>query len=314
MITRCPHCMGENEVNSYDAEVTCDWCGRKFTNPECIASLLINPKDVYEDLCEGEASASRQYELRELGEAFTALGAYKDSREHAKSCFERCKTLVDQAVYEQAKIAMEKSSIYDNEIAMAKLRQLGSYKDAEQLLKNCRERIPQLEEEAEKQKKRTERAIGGIAIVCDALGALNLLGLMFSERYMVDYRTVGVIWKRKEMFYWGSYWSEVITEPQYTWIIPVFLTSMLLIILHYCFLAGNLFALKIRNIALSGIAMLAAHILLFKTIIPPAGYSEVTGNAYLFWGFSLILCLVVDFMYGCYAGLRKPEAKRVQRS
>lgn len=308
MLVRCSHCNGENECSSFVEKIKCVWCGREFSNSEYAEHIhpKLDKKGLYENLCKKEVDAKYQYEFRELGESFRSLGDYKDSKEHARFCSENCEELVQQAAYEQAKMAMSANNHFDNQIAIAKLKQLGSYKDSENLLHSCEERIPQLEKAAMKRRKRKEQAIYGIVVGLNIIGILLLIGFMFCERYMKEAHTEEWwIFKSTQYTYWGSYWSEIIMKPQYAWIIPVFLISAFLIILHTYFLIRNIFVLKTENVFLSGITILLAQILLIKTYIPPAGYSEITGDIYPFWAASILICLSANILYFYYSCLVK---------
>ena len=98
---------------------------------------------------------------QEAAHLFSSISHYKDSEALSEKCLEKVEFIKNEAVYKLAKEQMEYDSVNYYEYAIELLSSIAGWKDADDLIKTCEEKIETLKQ-AEKKIERTYLIIGAV--------------------------------------------------------------------------------------------------------------------------------------------------------
>lgn len=98
------------------------------------------------------SSAESENDFLHAKSEFERISDYMDSAEKAEQCSESAKEYHKKYIYNRAKYEQDNDNIHDLEGAIAKFSQVSGYKDADERIQKCRDRIKELEEIKEKER------------------------------------------------------------------------------------------------------------------------------------------------------------------
>lgn len=97
-------------------------------------------------------SAESENDFLHAKSEFERISDYMDSAEKAEQCYKLAKEYHKEYIYNRAKYEQDNDNIHDLEGAIAKFSQVSGYKDADERIQKCRERIKELKEIKEKER------------------------------------------------------------------------------------------------------------------------------------------------------------------
>lgn len=160
----------------------------RFGNEELISELNgyithINERNknrdiekVYVKAINAMNSAASERQCLEAAEAFNTIKEYKNSAELAGKCIENAEEFRKNKIYEAAKIKMLGNDIAQHEEAIELLQSISGYRDSDEQINICTERIIEIVETKEKQRKRNKKiAIIATPIICAVIAFVIVL-------------------------------------------------------------------------------------------------------------------------------------------
>ena len=112
---------------------------------------------IYSNALNKLQTSNNESEIREAKKKFESISDYKDSVEKIAECNEKAETLRKDGVYKKACEFMDSSDINELNNAINAFRSISGWKKSEELIKECRERIENIERIKEEEKHRIKQ-------------------------------------------------------------------------------------------------------------------------------------------------------------
>ena len=102
-------------------------------------------------------SDTTESEYKRASSIFAQIHQYKDAKKLSKECLDKAETARKDAILDNAKSKMEVNVPYKYQSAISLLESIKGYKNADELLKECKEKIKELEAKAEAERLEREQ-------------------------------------------------------------------------------------------------------------------------------------------------------------
>lgn len=196
---------------------------------------------IYNNATEVMKEATNEESFRDAAMKFESIKEFKDSKELAERCFEQAETYRQNVIYAQAKEHMASTTSITCRKAIAEFQSIPGWKDADQLLAECQNKVNELERKEEEKRIETERRkqeeirkakrkrkikiITSVATVCVVTVATLLfifvINPMMKYNKAVKYFNNGEYMEARKLFYQSynykdskEYFDSIVCKPK----------------------------------------------------------------------------------------------------
>lgn len=125
-------------------------------------------ESIYKKACADMAAAHTEEQYKEVAKAFDSISQYDNAIQMKETCFDRARICRKDAIYRSAITFAEKDTVFDLNKAIEQFESLGTWKESENWILKCKERIAQIDAENKRYQEKIDsrtKLVKGIVIV-----------------------------------------------------------------------------------------------------------------------------------------------------